>query len=179
MVRKLPPGRVKSLDWDPQPTRPRCQGCQLSVGTECVQHRDHSILLKSEPHKDQTHNSPALLLSLPSERKDKECKDQSRQHAPQTQKGTVWPGGPPYVNNTHHTYTFRLWKTWVIFNGNLLCFFQVLLSSQIVFCLVLVSGQSVNMASGVPNWKTVTEHHCSPLSSPGTHSSSAPCATAS
>lgn len=84
--------------------------------------------------------------------------------APQTQ-------GDPWAhhtwNNMRHTHTFRLWKTWVVFNGDLLCFFQVLLSSQVVFCLVWVSGQSVSTASGVLNRKAPTARAAHLLLLPG------------
>lgn len=116
------------------------------------------ITQKSEPCKDQTHNSPALPALSPFWKKRRGVqRPEQAARSSDTESDSV-TRGPTMWNNLHHTHTFRLWKTWVVFNGNLLCFFQVLLSSQIVFGLVLVNGQPVTMASGVLNWKAFTEH---------------------
>lgn len=168
--------RETSRGWDPwahqaqMPGLPAFSGGQNVLTTATAQ--------ESEPRRTRL-TAPQRDPPPPSERKTRERKDQSRQHALR-RKVTAWPVGSPGETTC---ITLTHFGSWRLGSFSMVIFFassRFLLSSQIVFGLVLVNGQSVTTASGVLNWKSVhralTAH---PSFFSRDYSSSALCATAS
>lgn len=113
----------------------------LLGGTGIVQHVITKVYDKVNPQRTSFLTLKCYFLSIPFKRKGRTDRVKERTSRPGPRAlghradsltgcdGDVW-------DSMCHTHTFWLGKIWIVFNGNLLCFFQVLFSPQTVFCLI-------------------------------------------